>query len=191
MFLRGEVATGFGRGSKKLGFPTANLPSSAFAGRLAEVPTGVYSGWAVVEAEAEAAAAAKPPRVYPMVANIGFSPTFEGEENPEKIVEAHLMDYHPGDKDVLDFYGRPLRLLLCARQRPELKFAGFPELVAGITADVHDAGVALAELPTLAALRGHPMLTCAAGEALAALGAEGVNGGQWRRAPLDDYIGEL
>ena len=32
--LRGNVDEGFGRGGKKLGFPTANLPSSLFSGAL-------------------------------------------------------------------------------------------------------------------------------------------------------------
>lgn len=26
-------------------------------------------------------------------ANVGYSPTFAGQENPEKIVEGHLLDY--------------------------------------------------------------------------------------------------
>ena len=47
--LRGMVDQGFGRGGKKLGFPTANLPSSLFANALENVPTGVYFGWAVIE----------------------------------------------------------------------------------------------------------------------------------------------
>ena len=39
--LRGSVDDGYGRGGKKLGFPTANLPSSLFADALEEVSTGV------------------------------------------------------------------------------------------------------------------------------------------------------
>jgi len=46
--LRGEVAAGYGRGSRKLGFPTANLPSSLFGEALADWPAGVYFGFARV-----------------------------------------------------------------------------------------------------------------------------------------------
>lgn len=46
--MRGTVASGWGRGGKKLGVPTANLPESLFPEQLREVPTGVYLGWASV-----------------------------------------------------------------------------------------------------------------------------------------------
>lgn len=35
-----QVSTGYGRGSKKLGVPTANLPESQFAENLRTLPTG-------------------------------------------------------------------------------------------------------------------------------------------------------
>ncbi|CAM9238316.1 unnamed protein product, partial [Phaeothamnion confervicola] len=91
LYLRGEVAHGYGRGSKRIGVPTANLPESQFAHRLRDLPTGVYFGWAQVEAPAAAGAPAAGP--FKMVANVGYSPTFMGEENREKIVEAHLIGY--------------------------------------------------------------------------------------------------
>ena len=42
--LAGEVTSGFGRGSAKLGFPTANLPPEPLADALAGLPSGVYFG---------------------------------------------------------------------------------------------------------------------------------------------------
>lgn len=40
-----KVVTGFGRGSKQMGVPTANLrPDDLFAGPLDELPLGVYFG---------------------------------------------------------------------------------------------------------------------------------------------------
>lgn len=40
-----EVVTGFGRGSRQMGVPTANLkPQSLFAGPLNHLPLGVYFG---------------------------------------------------------------------------------------------------------------------------------------------------
>ena len=48
LLLSGEVVKGFGRGSKELGIPTANLPVEALGNSLDEIPAGVYYGWASV-----------------------------------------------------------------------------------------------------------------------------------------------
>ncbi len=42
--LSGPVIAGFGRGSKQLGVPTANLPPEPLAEELAGLPAGVYFG---------------------------------------------------------------------------------------------------------------------------------------------------
>ena len=73
------------------------------------------------------------------VVNVGYSPTFEGEENKEKIVEAHLIE---GGFES-DFYGERMTLVLAGFQRPEKKFASFPALVQAINQDVQDAKEAL------------------------------------------------
>ena len=150
--LRGEVSTGYGRGSKKIGVPTANLKASDLAskgtvemrdrsggarsGTLEALPRGVYVAWAHLRGT-----------VHPAVVNVGLSPTFEEAENPEPIAEAHLLD--PIDAD---FYGEELALLLLGYVRPERKFPGFDELVAAIRADIDTAGRALTE-PEFAAFR--------------------------------------
>lgn len=47
MRFDGAVAAGFGRGSKELGFPTANLPPGGrISGPAASLPYGVYFGCA-------------------------------------------------------------------------------------------------------------------------------------------------
>ncbi len=46
--LQGAVVRGFGRGSKQLGFPTANIDAAKLADALEGVQTGVYCGWATV-----------------------------------------------------------------------------------------------------------------------------------------------
>lgn len=73
--LEGDVTTGFGRGSKQLGVPTANLPPEPLAAALAALPTGVYFGWARLEAGPGAPEADN--AVHKMVMNIGRRPTFE------------------------------------------------------------------------------------------------------------------
>ena len=141
--LRGPVGEGFGRGSRKLGFPTANLRESLFGEALQQVEAGVYFGWARVT---EAGKEQDPGygHVHKAVANVGFSPTFQGAENPEKIVEAHLMCAE-GQSFEADFYGSTMALTLVGFQRFERKFNSFPALVARITQDVEDARVALDE----------------------------------------------
>eukprot|EP00581_Thalassiosira_minuscula_P005835 CAMPEP_0183745716 /NCGR_PEP_ID=MMETSP0737-20130205/66386_1 /TAXON_ID=385413 /ORGANISM="Thalassiosira miniscula, Strain CCMP1093" /LENGTH=555 /DNA_ID=CAMNT_0025981395 /DNA_START=35 /DNA_END=1702 /DNA_ORIENTATION=+ len=145
--LRGPVDQGYGRGGKKLGFPTANLPSSLFADALSEVPTGVYVGSATIEPqteeEGEGKAETKKGRgvVHKAVVNVGYSPTFDGEENKEKIVEAHLI-IDEGDIEG-DFYGETMRLALFGFLRPEMKFPSFPDLIKAITNDVQTAKMSL------------------------------------------------
>jgi hypothetical protein len=95
--LRGPVANGYGRGSRKLGIPTANLPCSLFQAELEQLPCGVYVGWARVRGA-----------THKCVCNIGFSPTFAGEENPEKIVRATQRARRRG-------WGGRVCLLACAR----------------------------------------------------------------------------
>lgn len=140
--LRGPVSEGFGRGSRKLGIPTANLPCSLFQEQLAELPCGVYVGWAAVRGG-----------VHKCVCNIGFSPTFAGAENPEKIVEAHIMESFNAD-----FYGEEMRLLLLGFIRDERKFSGIDELLATIKADIATATAELDVTP-LAEARAAPFLS--------------------------------
>lgn len=127
LHLRGPVAQGYGRGSKKLGFPTANLPETLFADQaiIQDLQAGVYIGFAQLRGQ-----------IYTAVSNIGYSPTFEGAENPTKIVEAYLCDYSSSDGD---FYDEQLDLLLVGYLRPEKKFSGVEALVDAISNDVEMA----------------------------------------------------
>jgi len=115
IYLRGQVDSGYGRGGKKLGIPTANLPCSLFANALQTVPTGVYFGWALIEGDNEENKKGRN-TVHKAVVNVGYSPTFDGEENKEKIVEAHLI-VNEGDIEG-DFYGEVMRLSLHGFLRP-------------------------------------------------------------------------
>ncbi len=144
MRFRGPVTSGYGRGGKKLGFPTANLEPALFRKALQTVPTGVYFGWAVIEGRNVC---------HKAVVNVGLSPTFEGAENSEKIVEAHLLLEQPID----DFYGETMRLQLHGFLRPETKFDSFPALVAQITADAKEAKDAL-DLRPYVTLKGDTFL---------------------------------
>lgn len=77
--LSGTVVTGFGRGSRDLAVPTANIDPAPLQGLLATMPRGVYFGWAQLDPPG-----GSPPEdggVQKMVMNIGRRPTVNtGEE---------------------------------------------------------------------------------------------------------------
>ncbi|PKA61545.1 riboflavin kinase [Apostasia shenzhenica] len=100
--IGGPVVKGFGRGSKVLGIPTANLPAENFSGLLSEHASGVYFGWAGLSARG----------IYKMVMSIGWNPYFN---NIEKTVEPWLL--HEFSED---FYGEDLRLIVVGYIRPEV-----------------------------------------------------------------------
>jgi len=142
--FRGGVDTGYGRGGKKLGIPTANLPESLFSSALQNVTTGVYFGWATIEDFSYA----KKPKIgrnvpHKAVVNVGYSPTFAGEENPEKIIEAHLILENPQEDIQDDFYEETMKLILLGFLREEKKFDSFPDLIAQIQLDISCAKEAL------------------------------------------------
>eukprot|EP00854_Cymbomonas_tetramitiformis_P002360 gene2360-3090_t len=111
---KGPVVKGFGRGSKMLGIPTANLEAEALAASLQEVlpPCGIYGGWASVGNSAT---------VYQMVMSIGWNPYFD---NKQKSVEPWLLHEFPED-----FYGEELRLLVDHYIRPEANFTTLEALM--------------------------------------------------------------
>eukprot|EP00879_Flechtneria_rotunda_P030412 GHRR01033042.1.p1 GENE.GHRR01033042.1~~GHRR01033042.1.p1 ORF type:complete len:353 (+),score=100.97 GHRR01033042.1:621-1679(+) len=85
ILLHSKVVAGFGRGSRQLGVPTANMDPGPLHELLQQLPNGVYCGWAQLEA----------PEVWPdadravhkMVMNVGRRPTV----NAGKILQALLL----------------------------------------------------------------------------------------------------
>lgn len=127
--LTGKVHRGYGRGSKKLGFPTANLPQFEDQLNQTSLVNGVYYGLGQVEGDKA---------VHLLVANIGYSPTFVGQENRQRIIEAHLIDYIPviDDSESTDFYEKNLKLVFVGFLRKEKKFSSLDELKTTISQDV-------------------------------------------------------
>ncbi len=113
--LFGEVIHGHGRGSKKLGFPTANLktPSVLFP------KSGIYAVWTIHDGQR-----------YPAVANLGWNPTFHDQKFS---IEVHILHF---DKDI---YGHPLRVEFVERLRDEVTFRRPEELITQIKKDVDQA----------------------------------------------------
>jgi riboflavin kinase len=100
--FKGVVVRGFGRGSKELGCPTANIPITPYEEQLAELPMGVYWGLASVNSGP----------VYGMALNIGWSP-FYG--NKEKTIEIHVL------AQLDDFYGEHIACMALGFIRPEVR----------------------------------------------------------------------
>ena len=132
--ITAPVVPGFGRGSRRLGFPTANLSTAtpAVAQALTQLAPGVYCGYAAL---VEAATGTIAPPWHPAVMNVGAVPTFD---NPQQSFEVHLV--HAFEHD---FYGRLLRVVVLGFLRRELKFASLDALIANIRNDVQVAQQAL------------------------------------------------
>ncbi|KAK4755029.1 hypothetical protein SAY87_008786 [Trapa incisa] len=137
--IRGSVVKGFGRGSKMLGIPTANLSTEGHTTLLSEHPSGVYFGWAGLPARG----------VYKMVMSIGWNPYFN---NKEKTIEPWLL--HEFDED---FYGKELHLVIVGYIRPEMNFPSLEKLIEKIHGDRRIAEKAL-ELPLYLKYKDDPYL---------------------------------
>nr|ADH43029.1 FAD synthase [uncultured SAR11 cluster alpha proteobacterium H17925_45G17] len=148
---------GFGRGSKQLGFPTANMEikwgddestlseeEKAVYKFAKESPTGIYACYAVIEGPESCRG------VHKVAMSMGWNPTFTDVK--AKTIEPWIL--HDFSED---FYDCPLRLLVVAYVRDELKFEDFEQLKREIAADGDYCNEAL-DKPELAALRDDPFL---------------------------------
>lgn len=126
--VTGKVIHGYGRGSRLLGFPTANI--------------NVNNGLLLPRAGIYAVRAELWDRIYPAVANVGVCPTFD---NQEVSLEVYLMDFEQ------DIYGEHLGVHFVQRLRDEQRFADIPALVSQIKKDVAAARQIVGPVPQSAA----------------------------------------
>ncbi|CZS94858.1 related to FMN1-Riboflavin kinase [Rhynchosporium agropyri] len=162
--MSGKVVSGFGRGSKELGIPTANIPVDTTPW-IETAESGVYFGWASLDLPSGHPSLDTPPsssqasttfttasttsiptpsppsphqnnwRVYPMVMSIGFNPFYK---NTVRSAEVHVMQKF--DKD---FYGAEMRVLLVGFIRKELDYVSLEALIDDIRTDIEVAGRSL------------------------------------------------
>lgn len=157
--LKATVVHGFGRGSKTLGFPTANMevkwdseqtpemlqPHEQDILRFAQgCEAGIYYAWARV-------VNGKDDGVYKVAMSVGWNPTFTDVK--AKTIEPWILHDYPED-----FYGCELRIVICGFVRPEAKFDVFDELIVAIREDGEFCRAALDE-PEMAAVRSDPFFS--------------------------------
>ncbi|KAF3761527.1 riboflavin kinase [Cryphonectria parasitica EP155] len=145
--MEGKVIKGFGRGSKELGIPTANLPVDTTPW-IKDAKSGVYFGWASLELPTDhpdhhkttTTSASLPPTqqqqqqqqekkyaVFPMVMSIGYNPFYN---NTVRSAEVHVLDNFGAD-----FYGVEMRLLILGYIRDEQSYDGVEALIEDIKTD--------------------------------------------------------
>lgn len=128
IYIRGTVVKGFGRGSRELGIPTANVDADSLRTALAEAVTGIFGGWCSV---------GDSPAVYKTALSIGWNPVYG---NAEKTCEPWILhDFGEG----ADFCGSDIRLVICAYIRPEANFDSLQALIDRIHRDAQVAEEAL------------------------------------------------
>lgn len=134
VYLTGTVVHGFGRGSRDLGCPTANIDNESIERQIPkDFKFGIYYGWAkMLDAPASVAPANE---MYKMVASVGVCPFFKNES---LSVEVHLIH-----KFAENFYGAKLKVMFVGYLRGEKNFSSMDDLIAAIWKDVEDAKKAL------------------------------------------------
>lgn len=111
--INGVVVHGQQNGLK-IGFPTANLGSYC---ESMQIPAdGVYSALVNIDGEKR-----------PAMINIGFRPTFAGNNN--RTIEAHILDFHQ------DIYSHELSIEFIKYIRPERKFDSSEQLAQQLETD--------------------------------------------------------
>ncbi|VDP50716.1 unnamed protein product [Schistosoma margrebowiei] len=110
-YASGKVVHGFGRGSKQLGIPTANLEESIVSEIPDSTKNGIYFGWAKLSNTP----------VYKMVMSIGWNPYFK---NIKRSVEVHIL--HIFEEN---FYGDTIEVIALKYFRPEYDFPSIGKLI--------------------------------------------------------------
>lgn len=132
ILVKGAVQRGFGRGSRDLGTPTANLPGKLLDGVRQAERDGVYVGFGSVPKHHGEAS-------VKMVANLGRNITYGDVE--ARVLEAYLMENSA--ELPTEFYGDEMRLCIIGYLRPELKFDGIKDLMDAINNDIRVANAVL------------------------------------------------
>ena len=151
-YVTGKVVKGFGRGSKQLGIPTANIDTDVV--QNIDLENGIYYGFCqlldpkqhsnglthqngvtdkVFDKTDQSVGSKTGDRspIYAMVCSLGWNPQFN---NSVRSLEVHILNQF---KD--DFYGSSLFVAICGYIRPEQKFDSLDQLIDTIHKDIEIA----------------------------------------------------
>jgi riboflavin kinase len=120
--LTGPVIRGFGRGSKMLGIPTANLDVVPLKQQIDKLAPGIYFGFAKISSGKH-----KSTGIHRTVMSIGYNPFFNDKR---KSIEPWLLREFEED-----FYDETLSVLVCAYVRAECNFTTVENLIERIRKD--------------------------------------------------------
>ncbi|KAA8913931.1 hypothetical protein FN846DRAFT_928209 [Sphaerosporella brunnea] len=150
--LKGPVIKGFGRGSKELQIPTANIPISGLSvGGCSEIESGIYYGFASLNLPpSHPDYAPSGGTVFPMVMSVGWNPFYK---NTVRSVEVHIIHSFKAD-----FYGVEMRLVVLGWIRPEYDYVSKEALIDDIKMDIR-VGLESLKRPAYAKFREDPFLT--------------------------------
>jgi len=112
-FIRGKVIHGFSAGSKKLGFPTANIEMT---GQYIFPKNGVYATKIEIDG-----------KEYSSMTNIGIHPTINRLDDPS--IETNIFDYNE------DIYDKEIKLSFYEYIRDEKNFNSVEELIEQLNRD--------------------------------------------------------
>ncbi|KAH9498923.1 hypothetical protein Btru_005338 [Bulinus truncatus] len=127
-YAEGTVVSGFGRGSKELGIPTANFPENIVKNLPDDFKCGVYYGWAKISSN---------DNVFKMTMSVGWNPYYH---NTVKTMETHIL--HKFEED---FYGDHLKLIVLGYLRDMLNFKSVNDLILAIKNDIVESDQLLDE----------------------------------------------
>lgn len=118
LLLDGQVVKGFGRGSKQLGVPTANVEmTEENKQKTQSLVPGVYAAKALLKlTDSEEV------QEHLCAMSIGWNPVYD---NAEKTIEAFLVHDFEGE----EFYGANLSLTVTGFIRAEALFSDFDALI--------------------------------------------------------------
>ncbi len=119
--VEGKVIHGHGRG-RGLGIPTANISSEGLL-----PPPGVYAVYLTVIENNQNS------ELWPSVANIGISPTFEG--NQKEQLEVHVIGQDLGQS----LYDKTVEVFFLSHLRDEARFPDKEALIQAIHHDIQGA----------------------------------------------------
>jgi riboflavin kinase len=164
--LRGPVIKGFGRGSKELGIPTANIPLSGLSiGGHDDLESGIYYGWCTLDHSSIAQqtttttvpsatedTSAPEPSSNHAVADLEYESLKEGKDSETVYPTVLSIGYNPYYKNSqrsieihilanfpADFYGATLSLIILGFIRPEYDYVSKDALVEDIREDIRVA----------------------------------------------------